>query len=146
MIRLRRGVSEIFSALLVVMITLAVGLTVYFVIIDYLNNQESATANQLMKAEYSATRDLVIVRAYINGSDGDLWIIVSTSSGGATIYDVYVDNILAEPKGFQLPLHLGPNELVKVGPFSSPTTSPGNHKITIITEYGTETGYAEVIG
>jgi len=143
--KVRRGVSEIFSALLVVMITVAVGLTVYLTAVDYIGSQESAMANQLMRAQARATEDLIIVRAYINSTTGELWITVATSSGGVTIYDVYVDNSLAEPIGFSLPITLGPNELVTLGPFSSPTVSSGSHTITVVTDYGNVIGYAEVV-
>ena len=144
--RSKRGISEIFSALLVIMITVAVGLTVYLTAIDYFSTQETAIANNLMRAQKKATENLVIVRAYINKTNGELWIFVATSSGGAEIYDVFVDNTPANPIGFSLPLKLGANELVKIGPFSSPTISPGGHEVLIITDYGKVLGYAEVVG
>lgn len=128
------------------MITIAVGLTVYLAAIDYFSTQESATANQLITAQNEATENLVVVRAYINKASGKLWIFVATSSGGAKIYDIFVDNTPADPIGFSLPLTLGPNELVKIGPFSSPVTSPGSHTVMVVTDYGKALGYAEVIG
>jgi flagellin-like protein len=145
--RAKRGVSEIFSALLIIMITLAVGLTVYLAAVDYLSAQESATANELLRAQRSATENLVIVRAYIEkeGNNGYLWLVVATSSGGATIYGVYVDGSPAPPENFSLPLKLGPNKLIMVGPFRSPTISTGSHVVTVSTDYGSATGYAEVI-
>ncbi len=142
----KKGISEIFSALLVLMITVAVGLTVYLAAIDYFSNQEAAVASNLMRAQKEATENLVIIRAYINKTNGELWIFVATSSGGAEIYDVFVDNTPANPIGFGLPLKLGANELVKIGPFASPTTSSGNHEILIVTDYGKVLGYAEVVG
>ena len=139
-----RGISEVFSAILMITIAASVGLAIYLAVLNTLSSREASTLATLSEEKAKAVEGLVVVRAYIDSGTGYLWLYVATGYAGASILGVYVDGAPAQPVGFQLPVTLPSSTLTIVGPFQSPTTEPGVHEVRLSTDYGEELGYAEV--
>ena len=139
--KIKRGVSEIVSAILLLVIVVAVGSTLY--VQFYLN----ATQHQLqvmqetIRADIAAKQQLEILLAVGYSKNNTVTIIVATGSYPVEIYSIYINNTLAQYNSTWLPA-LTIKEINVTSPIT--LTSGAKILVKIIHGGGTDEAWGEV--
>jgi len=92
----KRGVSEIVSAILLLVIVVAVGSTLYVQFYLTATQHQLQVMQETVKADIASKQQLEILLAVGNGTTGEVTIIVATGSYPVQLYTIYINNTLAE--------------------------------------------------
>jgi len=102
--RRRRGVSEIVSAILLLVIAVAVGSTLYVQFYLAATQHQLQVMQEAVKADIAAKQQLEVLLAVGNSGTGYVTIIVATGSYPIQVYSIYINNTLAHSyKDYWLP-------------------------------------------
>ena len=142
----RRGVSEVFSAILLVTVVAAVGVSIYLAAASHIASVEQDLSRRLAEREAEALSRPAIVYAYAYNSTGELWLILETGPSKVTVYGVYLGGQPVEPQGFQLPVTLPADSTVKLGPFNAlQALERGALEVSVSTSAGDVTAAVDLI-
>ena len=119
----RRGVSEVFSAILVMMLVMGVGIALYLGIFSGLMGDITATQQQLVEEDVASKMDVELVLVYANTTNVTLYFYGGPFGG--EVYTVYINDTSI---GGDIDLQVPPHTLVKttVPIPSSLSPSPGD--------------------
>ena len=115
----RRGVSEVFSAILLVTVVAAVGISIYLAASSQVQKSLQAEQARVREAEAGALGLPSIYYAYIHNSTGQLWIVIATGPANVTVYAVYLDDQPVQPVNQSLPVTLPADTVTVLGPFEA---------------------------
>jgi len=129
---LRRGVSEIMSVTLLILIAVAVGTTFYLAAKSVIDAQYNSIVRELNRINEEVSVEASVVDAYYNSTDGTIhiFIYVSNESGPVLIDHAYINHVLVPSselvQGFGKRLPSGITELV-----IRHVLSPGTYQILL---------------
>jgi len=140
----QRGVSEVFSAILVMLVVMSVGIAVYLGIFSQLMKGITSTRQELVKEDVASKMDAELVLVYANTTHVTIYFYGGPMGG--EVYTVYINDTSI---GGDLDLQIPPETLVSTSvPIpSSLTVSPGDLLVVkIVYPWGEEIAMVTVEG
>lgn len=145
-----RGVSPLFSSLLLAMIVLSVGAYVVIYVLSHLNYLEQQMESSQERLLYRFSQSIALLSTYIN--DGMLYILMSTGDTYAVIRGVYVNNTLytsnclisidgSTPSSISGGVYVAPHSFVSINCSVGPASFA---KVVVVYDGGEVVAYARV--
>jgi hypothetical protein len=131
-----RGVSEVFTAMLLVAVIAAVGVSIYLAASVGVQRSLQAQQRSAERAVAEALGEPAILYAYEKNSTGMVWIVIATGPSKVRVHAAYLDGNPLEPVNFTLPLTVPPETVEVIGPFRAP--GPG-----VVVKISTDMGDVE---
>ena len=145
--RLSKGISEIVAALLILLIIISVGVSVYLYMMSRVLTYQQTLSQRLISEEIKTREYLTILYVLGYSSNRTITIILVTGNWPVNLVSIYVNNTLAYDFISSGSSRTLPPQNVTILHIPSPITLNSNSiiEVKVIYEGGEEKVYGEVI-
>ena len=137
------GVSEIVAAMMLLLITVAIGTALYLYLYSRAIAYQQSVSQELVAEELRSKQQLIVLLAYGNSTTNTVTLYLATGNAPVEVNGIYVNNTLAQE--YNPPIHLNASAISKIT-INSPIPLASGNIIYIKIIYAGGYSYAEASG